>query len=485
MMNDTVVFLGPSLPRAEALALLAATYLPPVRKGDVYALLASGVRRVVIVDGIFHSGPSVWQRELLAAIDEGIEVLGAGSMGALRAAELHGLGMIGVGTVFEWFRDGLLDGDDEVALRHAGEEYGYRALSEPLVNLRATLRRATADGELGPDEEAELVAGLKRTYYPERSQRAVLSSRVVEAWPAARRDRFAAYLAGCAIDIKAEDSRRVLAMCARTPIGAVRPHDGRGETAGDRRRVDPWSQEFRRVALEFRTLEHGGRTLAWRDLRAGLRGRPGSWSAACAAVVTRWCIADLARRRAVAWPPAVAPDLTMRWAREHGVGDAAAWARARGLAPREHAEILADRAIVDCVRQSGPEALGVTWDADAAARLAEHLSRTSAPSVAPADCAFLAAWLDERGFACPRANTERWLAAWGLATPSERAATARAFALPLSRFRRALAQRVAATWLVSAGLEPFGVMIDVEILALQDVQFSTAPDELFAIGGAA
>ena len=67
MMNDTVVFLGPSLPRIEALALLAATYLPPVRKGDVYALLASGVRRIVVIDGIFHSGPSVWPRELLAA----------------------------------------------------------------------------------------------------------------------------------------------------------------------------------------------------------------------------------------------------------------------------------------------------------------------------------------------------------------------------------------------------------------------------------
>jgi hypothetical protein len=474
--RDTAVFLGPSLPRSEAQAILAATYLPPVRKGDIYALLTSGVRRIVVIDGIFHSGPSVWQRELLAAIDEGIAVFGASSMGALRAAELHTLGMTGVGTVFEWFRDGLLDGDDEVALRHASEEFGYRALSEPLVNIRYTLQRAVGDGTLSPDEAADLVDALKRTYYPDRSYRGVLACPIVQAWSQDRRDGFKAYLATNAIDVKAEDSRRVLDHCARTPIAATPPRV---------ERADPWSLEFRRVALEFRTLADGDRTMAWADLRGGLRRARARWAAACAGVVTRWCVADLARRRAVACTAAEVQAFSARWASEHRVDDVVAWARARGLSAREHAELLAHHALVSSVREAGPDALGLSWDREAAARLAARLPRrASTPRIAADDCAFLSGWLDAHGFSCPRAERARWLAAWNLRTPAQRAAAARALALSPVRFRRALAQRIAATWLVAAGPERFGVMIDVDVLAVQDTQFSTAPAELFAIGGA-
>jgi hypothetical protein len=45
-------------------------------------------------------------------------------------------------------------------------------------------------------------------------------------------------------------------------------------------------------------------------------------------------------------------------------------------------------------------------------------------------------------------------------------------------------QRIAATWLVSAGLERFGVMVSVGVSAAQDAQFSVAPAELFKIGAA-
>ncbi len=130
------VFLGPTLRKDQACALLDAAYYPPARKGDVYRLIGSGVKTIILIDGVFDSTPSVWQRELLQAMDEGIQVLGASSMGALRAAELHPFGMIGYGTIFEWYRDGMIDGDDEVALWHGSEESGFRPLSEPLVNIR-------------------------------------------------------------------------------------------------------------------------------------------------------------------------------------------------------------------------------------------------------------------------------------------------------------------------------------------------------------
>ena len=102
----------------------------------------SDVRAIVLVDGVFHGRAPVWQRELLCAMESGIRVYGASSMGALRAAELHAHGMVGLGTIYAWYVTGEIDGDDEVALLHAGAEQRYRPLTEPLVNLRFNLREA-------------------------------------------------------------------------------------------------------------------------------------------------------------------------------------------------------------------------------------------------------------------------------------------------------------------------------------------------------
>ena len=67
-------------------------------------------------------------------------------MGALRAAELHRFGMRGVGEIFRLYRDGAVEGDDEVAVVHGTAEDGYRAYSDPLVSIRIALRDAAAAG---------------------------------------------------------------------------------------------------------------------------------------------------------------------------------------------------------------------------------------------------------------------------------------------------------------------------------------------------
>src|SRR5262245_41157023 len=130
------VFLGPSLAKRHAANIFAANYYPPARMGDIYQLLGTGVRIIVLIDGVFHRTASVWQREIVDALDNDIAVIGASSMGALRAAELYSFGMVGRGTIFEWYRDGVIVGDDEVALFHAGEEHNFQSFSEPLVNIR-------------------------------------------------------------------------------------------------------------------------------------------------------------------------------------------------------------------------------------------------------------------------------------------------------------------------------------------------------------
>lgn len=474
-----MVFLGPSLPRGEAQTILDATYRPPVRKGDIYALLTSGVRRVVVIDGIFHSGPSVWHRELLAAIDEGIEVLGAGSMGALRAAELHPFGMIGVGTVFEWFRSGVLDGDDEVALHHASEEFEYRAFSEPLVNIRATLERAVVDRQLSADEVTELIAGLKRTHYPDRSYRRLLEFPLVQAWPPARRDGLAAYLAARAVDVKAADCRRVLAHCKDTPASAS--VSAEATDASELR--DPWRAEFRRVVLGFRKIADGGASIPWSAMLRGLSALGTRWDVARAAAITSWCLADLARRRGLDCPQSVRRAFADRWASEHAAGDLTGWARSRGMTRRECDEIIAQRARVAWMRELGPEAFTVTWDREAACALATLLAQRSPGQALRADDgAFLAGWLELHGLACPRTTRDQLLTGWRLRTAKQRSAAARRWRLSLARLRSALAQRVAASWLLSAGPESLGFGADIDVIAAQDLQLSTPLDELIAIG---
>ena len=54
-----------------------------------------------IIDGYFEIVPTVWHKEILWAMAQGIHVFGAASIGALRAAELDAFGMRGIGRIYE------------------------------------------------------------------------------------------------------------------------------------------------------------------------------------------------------------------------------------------------------------------------------------------------------------------------------------------------------------------------------------------------
>ena len=177
-MSDVVIFLGPSLTWAEAGARLAADYRPPVKRGDLLPLLETKPPFVGIVDGAFFQRLSISTKEILLLLDAGVTVFGAASMGALRALELAPEGMIGVGRIFELYRDGRIDADDEVAMAFDPET--LVAQSEPLANLRLTLADARAAGILTPREEGRLLLSAKRTYFPERTVARLLGD--AERW---------------------------------------------------------------------------------------------------------------------------------------------------------------------------------------------------------------------------------------------------------------------------------------------------------------
>ncbi|MBP5873147.1 hypothetical protein F3K24_43140, partial [Streptomyces sp. LBUM 1485] len=46
----------------------------------------------VIIDGLYHQAPALRHKEIIAAMARGVRVIGAASIGALRAAELAPFG---------------------------------------------------------------------------------------------------------------------------------------------------------------------------------------------------------------------------------------------------------------------------------------------------------------------------------------------------------------------------------------------------------
>src|SRR6185503_8566658 len=126
----------------------------------------------------------VWHKEILWAMSQGIHVYGSASMGALRAAELAVFGMEGVGEIFAQYRDGVLEDDDEVAVIHGAAEHGFVAMSEAMVNIRATLAAAAGAGVVAPATAQALVDLAKRVFYPERGYPRLLQDAADRGLPA-------------------------------------------------------------------------------------------------------------------------------------------------------------------------------------------------------------------------------------------------------------------------------------------------------------
>jgi len=194
-----VAFLGPSLPASEARGV---TVLPPARQGDVWRALRRRPTAIALIDGVFESQPSVWHHEILDALDAGVLVFGGASMGALRAAELHTRGMIGVGRIFRWYRDAEVIDDSEVALLHGDAEHGFLPLTVPLVNVRWAAQEAVRARVLRARDARALVERSAGIFYQERTWPAVLS-----ALPAVAREKWKQWKVP---DLKADDARVVL-----------------------------------------------------------------------------------------------------------------------------------------------------------------------------------------------------------------------------------------------------------------------------------
>ena len=216
-----VIFAGPSLPPPTS-PIAGIEWRPPVRQGDLYLAALSRPAIIGVADGYFEIMPTVWHKEILWAMAQGIHVYGAASIGALRAAELTDFGMKGIGHIYRQFHTGRLTDDDEVAVLHGPAEIDYVQVTDAMVNVRATIDRALQLGVVEPAFAARLVSIAKSLFYKDRTYEAILKAATEQGLAPELVGRFASWLPGGQVDQKRIDASEMLeAMTAHISSGVI------------------------------------------------------------------------------------------------------------------------------------------------------------------------------------------------------------------------------------------------------------------------
>jgi ribosomal protein S12 methylthiotransferase accessory factor len=201
--------------------ILEADYRPPIRRGDLVHLGRGSV--VGIIDGVFEGELSVSPREVQEALARGVVIFGGASMGALRAAEIPDI--IGVGRIFEWYRDGVVTRDDEVALLFEPES-GI-PLTVPAVNVRYAVERLSSLGTIGRDNADALLEGALALSFKDRTWEEILRA----AGMAGRADEEDLIAMLEVHDLKQLDAQAVL-EAIESHLGSSPSSDVRGAMAG-------------------------------------------------------------------------------------------------------------------------------------------------------------------------------------------------------------------------------------------------------------
>jgi TfuA protein len=174
-MNKPIIFLGPSLTHEKARKILDAEYRPPAKKGDFlrFTMPADGLTVVGLVDGYFLQDYPPSPIEVYQLImRKNTVVIGSASLGALRAVELEKFGMIGVGKIFELYKKGILNADDEVAVTFTEEPQLLQ--SEAMIDIRFNLFIAKRKGFIDEITKKTIARVAKSVYFPYRNYEDIL-----------------------------------------------------------------------------------------------------------------------------------------------------------------------------------------------------------------------------------------------------------------------------------------------------------------------
>ena len=213
-MVKIIIYTGLSLSFDEAKEILDShddvevIYKRPIKRGDLGHDIKENPDIIGIIDGVFHQNSSVGHKEILNVINKGITVVGASSMGVLRASELDTLGMTGIGYVYEQYATGKVASDDDVAVMLDSET--LEALSEPLINMEYVFENAVRENIITENQKDELIKIAKSTFYPKRNYSQTLNSSSLDDETKSKLIDFIRR----SVDIKKEDAKELITYIA-------------------------------------------------------------------------------------------------------------------------------------------------------------------------------------------------------------------------------------------------------------------------------
>jgi hypothetical protein len=219
-----IIFLGPSLSVQKAREIFPlADYRPPAKKGD-FLKIANGQNDtgfVGFIDGVFLQDYPPTPIEVYSLLKKNnVTVAGAASLGALRAVELEKFGMIGIGRIFELYKSGRLESDDEVAVTFS--DHDYKLQSEALIDIRYTLYWAAKDGIISRDTKNILAKIAKQIYFPSRNYDEILERAGNHGIEKKELERLEEYVATRRRSLKEEDSMKLVQFIKERYLGSLK-----------------------------------------------------------------------------------------------------------------------------------------------------------------------------------------------------------------------------------------------------------------------
>jgi hypothetical protein len=220
-VSKPIIFVGPSLSLQKARKIFDADYRGPAKKGDLLVLSASSlvslknqrnaINFVGLIDGLFLQDYPPTPIEVFQLLsNKNFRVVGGASIGALRAVELEKFGMVGIGKVFELFKSGITNADDEVAVTfHPGD--GVSIQSEAMIDIRFNLFIAQKKNIITKLTKHIIAKTAKSIYFPYRNYSYVIEKTRTKFPELSRElDSFSSYINHHRLSLKEIDAIKVI-----------------------------------------------------------------------------------------------------------------------------------------------------------------------------------------------------------------------------------------------------------------------------------
>ena len=264
-------------------------------------------------------------------------------MGALRAAELAPFGMEGVGWVYNAFRSGELEDDDEVAIHHSPVQIKkvYPTFSEPMVNIRRTIERAMLNFVISSFTGQQLIGIAKKLYYGERTYDRILELAAAEKLDGVELERLHGWLQTNRVDQKRADAIEMLKVMRDRLYG----EDGKPPVSFTFQRTELWNRLCARVRLDQNGVGASNKS----EARPAYGDQRDRLCQTRREAIMRWSLLELAERQRIEVDQSVLHEVIIEFRKQRDLlesVDLERWLEDNDLTMPEFVRLMEDEAKV-------------------------------------------------------------------------------------------------------------------------------------------